>query len=431
MLVVKKVVGFIIVSVILLVSLSFKNTKNEDIYFENDASNNKNMLSMMLEQTEGVGDYKTVSQSSWPTDGYKFNKERSGCENGGELSWDDTKKTVIMSGNVSDKCYVYFDVWFPSIADYCTDGDNLASCVIDFGNQGSDISNIYIHNSTLANGAGDNSYRYAGPSEQVNNFVCFGSTENPCPIDNLYRIVGVIDGKVKLIKYDYANSNLLGTNGDYSGEKTPDENFYKGTLSTINTYYWNYNADISNYPYGSNTWSTSLFNKTNLNTNFINNIGSIWAEKIATTIWKVGGNVEAKIETVIPSIAYQNEIVNPNAINSTDNATEYSTKIGLMYVSDYYYSASPSAWTLVGYDSDEIKDYRIATGDNWMYMGDHECTLSRRTEVSNFVFFVNLKGFVGSNGVKHDYAMRPSFNLESFVTYKFGSGTMNNPIRIN
>ena len=145
----KKVVGFIIVSVILLVSLSFKNTKNEDIYFENDASNNKNMLSMMLEQTEGVGDYKTVSQSSWPTDGYKFNKERSGCENGGELSWDDTKKTVIMSGNVSDKCYVYFDVWFPSIADYCTDGDNLASCVIDFGNQGSDISNIYIHNSTL------------------------------------------------------------------------------------------------------------------------------------------------------------------------------------------------------------------------------------------------------------------------------------------
>lgn len=427
----KKVVGFIIVSVILLVSLSFKNTKNEDIYFENDASNNKNMLSMMLEQTEGVGDYKTVSQSSWPTDGYKFNKERSGCENGGELSWDDTKKTVIMSGNVSDKCYVYFDVWFPSIADYCTDGDNLASCVIDFGNQGSDISNIYIHNSTLANGAGDNSYRYAGPSEQVNNFVCFGSTENPCPIDNLYRIVGVIGGKVKLIKYDYANSNLLGTNGDYSGEKTPDENFYKGTLSTINTYYWNYNADISNYPYGSNTWSTSLFNKTNLNTNFINNIGSIWAEKIATTIWKVGGNVEAKIETVIPSIAYQNEIVNPNAINSTDNATEYSTKIGLMYVSDYYYSASPSAWTLVGYDSDEIKDYRIATGDNWMYMGDHECTLSRRTEVSNFVFFVNLKGFVGSNGVKHDYAMRPSFNLESFVTYKFGSGTMNNPIRIN
>lgn len=300
----KKVVGFIIVSVILLVSLSFKNTKNEDIYFENDASNNKNMLSMMLEQTEGVGDYKTVSQSSWPTDGYKFNKERSGCENGGELSWDDTKKTVIMSGNVSDKCYVYFDVWFPSIADYCTDGDNLASCVIDFGNQGSDISNIYIHNSTLANGAGDNSYRYAGPSEQVNNFVCFGSTENPCPIDNLYRIVGVIDGKVKLIKYDYANSNLLGTNGDYSGEKTPDETFYKGTLSTINTYYWNYNADISNYPYGSNTWSTSLFNKTNLNTNFINNIGSIWAEKIATTIWKVGGNVEAKIETVIPSIAY-------------------------------------------------------------------------------------------------------------------------------
>ena len=57
------------------------------------------------------------------------------------------------------------------------------------GTQGE--NNIYYHNSSLENGAGDNSYRYAGPSDQVNNFVCFGSTTSPCPTDNLYRIVGV------------------------------------------------------------------------------------------------------------------------------------------------------------------------------------------------------------------------------------------------
>ena len=39
-----------------------------------------------------------------------FNSELSKCENGGELSWDNEKKVVLMSGNVSDKCYVYFDI---------------------------------------------------------------------------------------------------------------------------------------------------------------------------------------------------------------------------------------------------------------------------------------------------------------------------------
>lgn len=52
----------------------------------------------------------------------------------------------------------------PTIADFCKNGDLLATCVKNFGNQGPDISNIYIHNSSLANGAGDNSYRYAGAS---------------------------------------------------------------------------------------------------------------------------------------------------------------------------------------------------------------------------------------------------------------------------
>ncbi len=39
----------------------------------------------------------------------------------------------------------------------------------------------------------------------------------------------------------------------------------------------------------------SLLNKTNLNTNFINNIGTEWANKIATTTWKVGGNTYSNI----------------------------------------------------------------------------------------------------------------------------------------
>ena len=63
--------------------------------------------------------------------------------------------------------------------------------------------------------AGDNSYRYTGANP--NNYVCFGSTESTCPNEYLYRIIGVFDGQVKLIKADYTNSSMLGLDGGYEG----------------------------------------------------------------------------------------------------------------------------------------------------------------------------------------------------------------------
>ena len=382
---------------------------------------NINTLSMMLETEAGSGNYEMTTASSWPTDGYIFNTELSKCENGGELSWDDENKRVLMSGNVSDKCYVYFDVIQVLLADYVKS--------LYPGTQGE--NGIYYHDATLTNGAGDNSYRYSGADP--NNYVCFGTNTTPCPTDNLYRMIGVFGDQVKLVKYDYANSNLLGTNGDYSGTGTylkSNYSTYKGSLTTINRYYWNDSTST-------NTWSESLLNKTNLNTNFITNIGTEWANKIATTTWKVGGNTDANIYSKTPSVAYQNEVVNPVTTNTTDNTTEYTAKIGLMYVSDYGFAADPSAWTttLDNYDSSSV------TAVNWMYLGLYEWTISRCAAVSNSAFFVANGGFVDFNDVYHNgllpgrvsdgFGVRPSFNLESSITYVSGDGTQDSPIIIN
>ena len=165
------------------------------------------------------------------------------------------------------------DKLLTTLDEVCTNGDNLTNCITTLSQKSiSGATNIYYHDSNLENGANDNSYRYAGPSDKVNNFICFGSTTSPCPTDNLYRIIGVIDGKVKLIKYDYMTTDELGTDGDYSGAYTNGNSTYKGNnYANIASYYWNYKADTTiNNGYGSNTWSTGLFNKTNLNTNFIN-----------------------------------------------------------------------------------------------------------------------------------------------------------------
>ena len=96
----------------IVVNYNFSKNISENINNNTNPNNykkNNNGISMMLEKTEGTGDYEVSTLSSWPTENYTFNTTLSKCVNGGELSWDDKNKIVLMSGNVSDKCYVYFD----------------------------------------------------------------------------------------------------------------------------------------------------------------------------------------------------------------------------------------------------------------------------------------------------------------------------------
>ncbi len=119
--------------------------------------------------------------------------------------------------------------------------------------------------------------------------------------------------------------------------------------------------------------------------------------------------------------------MSPVTTNTTDNATEYTAKIGLMYVSDYGFAADPSAWTLT------MGSYNntTATSTNWMYMGLYEWTVSRGADRSDRAFLVYYGGDVDNYGVYVNRAVRPSFSLLSSVTYSKGDGTQNSPIRIN
>ena len=330
-----------------------------------------------------------------------------------------TDQSVNENANMNLDVYLQKKAFPSTVADVCSGGETLASCVTSLKQKDAlGISNIYYHDANLTNGAGDNSYRYAGANP--NNFVCFGTNTTPCPTDNLYRIIGVFGNQVKLIKYDYATSALLGTDGDYKGTGTPNASYYKGELTTINRYYWNNSTK-------KNTWSESELNKTNLNTNFITNIGTEWAAKIAETTWKVGGNTWANIGTQPAKTAYQNEIVSPVTTNTTDGKTECSAKIGLMYASDYGFAAAQSAWTanLNTYNGETIKNV------NWMYMGFYDWTISRYADNSSSAFRVYYDGFVGDNRVDNFIAVRPSFSLLSSTTYVSGSGSASDPMVIN
>ena len=85
-------------------------TSKNDVYKEDTIKRkNNNTISMMLETNTNSKTYIQSTDSTWPTDGYVFNEEMSKCEQGSTLKWDDTNKKVVMEGNRSDKCYVFFD----------------------------------------------------------------------------------------------------------------------------------------------------------------------------------------------------------------------------------------------------------------------------------------------------------------------------------
>ena len=304
-------------------------------------------------------------------------------------------QTENAKSTLSAKVMIQKEKIVQTVANICKGGQSLSSCIVAM--DGIDET-LYHHNATLTNGANDNSYRYAGASDQVNNYVCFGSTQSPCPADNLYRIIGVFDNKV--------------------GENQTEQRVKLIKSTSVGYKEW----DSSN----KNTWSTASLN-TYLNNEFINTFDETTKGKIAETTWKVGGNTYDKIQSQPAKTVYQNEIVNPVTTNTTDNATEYSAKIGLMYVSDYGFAADPSAWTLT------MNSYSntTATSTNWMYMGLSEWTISRNADRSSIAFGVDYDGRVDNSFVHNLGAVRPVFYLSSSVNYASGSGFATDPISIN
>ena len=395
----KKVAIILIVFIaIFLTIMLVVNRDNVEITNEvgNKSKKSNNFLTMNLEQTAGAGDYKTVTQSEWPTEGYKFNTELSRCENGSELSWDDVNKKILMSGVSADKCYVYFDIArFDKLCNTSTLACHVAKLYT--GTQGE--NGIYYHNTSLTNGAGDNNYRYAGANP--NNYICLGSDATTCPDDNLFRIIGVFGDKVKVIR---------------------DKSVVKMHWDTQD-----------------NTWSISSLN-TYLNGTYLTSIGTL-SDKIDMATWKVGGNTWDNISVSTAKEVYDYEIKNPSTTASTGE-TEYSAKIGLMYVSDYMFAVLQDNWTLVAYNSnDATKDYRAVKTENWLYLGSDEYTITRSSKYSGDVFAIYSSGEVYSYSVSCNsgdhlpcsaYAKyaRPSFYLISSVEYSGGTGTSSDPIRI-
>ena len=445
--------GFIII-ILVFILIVYKNSYKNEIYTEKNDENVKNnekinkipgMVSLMLETKAGSGEYKASTSKTWPTNGYELNTEKSGCENGGTLSYNETTKKVIVKTNISDKCYAYFDVIPPDVtlaitnrpttygklgSISCTGSSatynqkynrveissfngKYSSCNLNYTDSTSKVNLAsYImekRGTTQGNGqiVTENGYRYEG--KNPNNYIWFNN--------EYWRIIGVFDstshgqdGKhlVKIIRAETLDA--------LAWHKSNTNDWTASSLkSLLNGAYYNAtDGTSSGYCYGYSTTVTANCDYTK------KGIQSSYRGMIANVTWYLGG--------------YSSEKATADAFYEYERGTEvYSGRptstigyIGLMYPSDYGYSVLSSSCAR----TTNIVSYNTATcaGQSWLYGKGNEWTLTPYSSTSDYVFSLNSTGYLGrGNSTHYGDGSRPVLYLDASLYKIDGDGSLNNP----
>ena len=451
----KKYLFFSIFIVIILVFILivYNNNYKKDIYVEKNNESVKNsdnsnkipdMISLMLETGVDTYTYEASISKEYPTKGYEFSESKSGCENGGTLTWDDSKNKLVLKTKISDKCYAYFDV-VPSDVTLninnrpttygklgsinCTEGsatynqqynrveissiDNeYTICSLNYTDSTSkvNLASYIIGLSGTTQGTGqvvnENGYRYEG--KNPNNYIWFNN--------EYWRIIGVFDsashgqsGKnlAKIIRADVLDG--------LAWHKSNTNDWTAASLNSLfnGAYYNAEDGTNSGYCYGHSTTATTNCDYTK------KGIQSGYRGMIAKVTWYLGG-YSSNSATADSFYGYERgtTIYDGRPISTTGY-------IGLMYPSDYGYSVLASSCAR----TTNLSSYNSATcaGQSWLYGKGYEWTITPNSSYGGFVFVLYSSGILYSTSAIYGFGSRPVLYLDASVYKIDGDGSMNSP----
>ena len=217
--------------------------------------------------------------------------------------------------------------------------------------------------------------RYYGKTP--NNYVSFNN--------ELWRIIGVIDGKIKIIR---------------------NKSIGKMQWASNNSNNWN-NASLKSY----------------LNGEYYNGINETYKKMISEETYYLGGSTNSNYYSLTASGYYNAERSNTVYSGNPTSTTQY---IGLMYPSDYGYAAGSSCLSteLYNYDGDcKNSDYLFSGATEWLQApyasGSSSATDLYRT------------GHVAGNvDVPYSLAVRPVLYLNTNVQITGGDGSQGNAFQL-
>ena len=433
--------------ILVLVIIVYNNSYKNDVYVENK-TNNKNqvpgLISLMLETKAGSGIYNLSPDGIVPAKGYELNTEKSGCENGGTIIYNETTKKFILKSNISTKCYAYFDVVPPDVTltitnrptTYrklgninCTNSNatynqkynrveissidkKYTSCTLNYTDSTlkTYLNDYIISLAGTTQGTGqvvnENGYRYEG--KNPNNYIWFNN--------EYWRIIGVFDSA----SHGQSNKNLVKIIRDdvldgLAWDKSSTNNWNTSSIKLLlnGAYYNAQDGTSSGYCYGYSTIATANCDYTK------RGIQSGYRGMITSVTWHLGGYSSDSATT---SAFYGYERGTTVYSGRPTSTTGY---IGLMYPSDYGYSVLSSSCAR----TTNLGSYNSAkcAGQSWLYGKGNEWTLTPSSSTSNNVFCLNNYGRVDDYNASSGYGSRPVLYLDASVYKIGGDGSLNNP----
>ena len=439
------ITGFIFI--LLIGIIIFYNKSNKPVYkSNNDKFDTSGIFTYMLETSRGSGEYKVATDSKWPS-GYEYNATLSYCENGSTLLWNSTN-SVTVNVDVSDKCYLYFDIVPPDVTVNTNNTGNTynTSTLASLSCSGAtssynqkyqriEISQInnkyticnltyqtpssktYLNNKIIGlsgqtQGTGqvvnENGYRYEG--KNPNNYIWFNN--------ELWRIIGVFDED----SHGVSGQNLVKiireeSIGGLAWHKSNTNDWTASSLKSLlnGAYYdWESNkSSVSTYCYG---YSTTVSGNCDYSEIGIN---GTYRSMIQNVTWYLGG-YSSNSATAEAFYGYER-----GTTVYSGRPTEEEGYIGLMYPSDYGYSvlASSCARTtnLSSYSSSSC------AGQSWLYKTGFEWTLTPYSSSSTNVFRLAYSGYLSLSIANYGYSVRPVLYLNSNVYVVDGNGSIGDP----
>ena len=272
----------------------------------------------------------------------------------------------------------------------------------------------------------DGNIRYSGLGDS--NYVLFNCNTYPNTSCETWRIIGVFDGKVKLIRnesigtYPWDNKDTTtGAEADYGSNDWTTARLMKllnpgYTKESVNNSLY-YNSKCGQCYAGVNNAETPCdFTYTGIKNDTTRNM-------IADAKWSLLGWLDEGVN-VYADQSYKLE--NTSGTVYTGNKTSWTGKIALPYPSDYAYSA------YLGKCTSTLGEYSNCS--SWMKTMFNSKTIALLTPIVSSSFVFHVAGGCLDLGYPYaalDSEIFPTLYLNTNVSIKTGSGTLNSPYQLS
>ena len=272
----------------------------------------------------------------------------------------------------------------------------------------------------------DGNIRYSGLGDR--NYALFNCNTYPNTSCETWRIIGVFDGKVKLIRnesigtYPWDNKDTTtGAEADYGSNDWTTARLMKllnpgYTKESVNNSLY-YNSKGGQCYAGANNAETPCdFTYTGIKNDTTRNM-------IADAKWSLLGWLDEGVN-VYADQSYKLE--NTSGTVYTGNKTSWTGKIALPYPSDYAYSA------YLGKCTSTLGEYSNCS--SWMKTMFNSKTIALLTPIVSSSFVFHVAGGcldLGEPYAALDSEIFPTLYLNTNVSIKTGSGTLNSPYQLS